>query len=86
MGQLMTSIACMRGGLKVIVNNPSPLRIRRQEKIKKKIDMVFVNESMQGKGPEYVFSGAGVQMRPIRSASLSELQMALGLRKILKRQ
>ena len=40
--------------------------------ISQKVDVVLVRESLQGKGPEYAFRGAGVEMREIRVETLGE--------------
>jgi len=40
--------------------------------ITQKVDAVLMRESLQGKGPEYVFRGAGVEMRETQARTLDE--------------
>jgi len=40
--------------------------------VKHKVDQVWLKESLQGKGPVYVFGDAGVEMQETGSTTLSE--------------
>jgi predicted Fe-Mo cluster-binding NifX family protein len=40
--------------------------------VKQRVDVVFLKESLGGKGPLYVFSDAGVEMRETAAATLEE--------------
>ena len=40
--------------------------------VAQKVDVVLMAESLQGKGPIYVFGDAGVEMRPVRAKMLNE--------------
>jgi predicted Fe-Mo cluster-binding NifX family protein len=45
--------------------------------VQQKVDIVLLKESLQGKGPEYVFGDAGVEMSPTTAATLAEAAKAL---------
>jgi len=40
--------------------------------VAQKVDVVFVKESLRGKGPVYVFGDAGVEMRETTATTLEE--------------
>jgi cation diffusion facilitator family transporter len=46
--------------------------------VEQKVDVVLVKESLHGKGPAYVFTNAGAQMRITDAASLGEFLSKLG--------
>ncbi len=43
-----------------------------------KVDRVVIKESLQGKGPEYVFADAGVETMPSEAISLNQVLDELG--------
>ena len=45
--------------------------------VEQKVDVVMLKESLQGKGPEYVFGDAGVEMLPTGAATLTDARAAL---------
>jgi cation diffusion facilitator family transporter len=45
--------------------------------VSNKIDVLFVKESFKGRGPEYVFSNAGIELRTLPTDSLFELYTAV---------
>jgi predicted Fe-Mo cluster-binding NifX family protein len=49
--------------------------------VSQKVDRVFIKESLQGKGPGYVFAGAGVEMKSSKADTLEgvlEKELARG--------
>ena len=47
--------------------------------VAQKVDRVVIKESLQGKGPEYVFADAGVEMFPSEAGTLSQVLDELGI-------
>jgi len=45
--------------------------------VEQKVDVVMLEESLQGKGPEYIFGDAGVETLPTGAATLTEARAAL---------
>ena len=50
--------------------------------VKQKADVVLLRENLQGKGPEYVFANAGVEMRTITAETVAAVLAALEPKKL----
>ena len=42
--------------------------------VDKKVDILYIKEDFSGKGPEYLFSDAGVEVRETDSKELNQLR------------